>query len=212
MSHAAARHPLCTGCGACTAACRTERPARGHRGAATPRTRGARSKRGNTFVRRMCMHCESPTCASVCPVGAMKKSPEGPVLYDPKKCIGCYCIKACPFDVPVPVGPERSRRGQVHHVPAASREGRADGVRGDIYPTGATKFGKRGDLVRGPGTHRRDAGPLRGPHLRTARGRRHVGAHAVRGAVRPARPAHEPAGRTARQARGACWPRARTSC
>jgi hypothetical protein len=33
-------------------------------------------------VRHMCQHCEVPTCVSVCPVGALSKLEEGPVLYD----------------------------------------------------------------------------------------------------------------------------------
>jgi len=54
-----------------------------------------------TYVPRMCMHCQDPTCASVCPVGAFQKTAEGPVVYDADKCIGCrYCMQACPFDVP----------------------------------------------------------------------------------------------------------------
>ncbi len=53
------------------------------------------------FVKRQCMHCAEPACASVCPVGALTKTPEGPVIYDDGKCIGCrYCMMACPFQVP----------------------------------------------------------------------------------------------------------------
>ena len=53
------------------------------------------------FAKRQCMHCEKPGCASACTVGALQKSPEGPVVYDSKKCIGCrYCQYACPFGVP----------------------------------------------------------------------------------------------------------------
>jgi formate dehydrogenase iron-sulfur subunit len=56
---------------------------------------------GDRFVRRMCMHCQDPACASACLVGALKKSAAGPVTYDASKCIGCrYCIVACPFSVP----------------------------------------------------------------------------------------------------------------
>jgi formate dehydrogenase iron-sulfur subunit len=34
-------------------------------------------------------------------VGALQKTPEGPVIYDENKCMGCrYCMVACPFDVP----------------------------------------------------------------------------------------------------------------
>jgi formate dehydrogenase iron-sulfur subunit len=48
-----------------------------------------------------CMHCNEPDCLSACPVGAYSKRKDGPVIYDPKKCIGCrYCMNACPFGVP----------------------------------------------------------------------------------------------------------------
>ncbi len=50
--------------------------------------------------RNSCMHCEYPACASVCPVEAITKYDEGPVVIDPNICIGCeYCIHACPWDV-----------------------------------------------------------------------------------------------------------------
>ncbi|OLC96724.1 MAG: 4Fe-4S ferredoxin [Acidobacteria bacterium 13_1_40CM_4_58_4] len=53
------------------------------------------------FVRRMCMHCQDPACASACLVGALKKTALGAVTYDASKCIGCrYCLVACPFSVP----------------------------------------------------------------------------------------------------------------
>lgn len=56
---------------------------------------------GNIFVRRFCMHCQEPTCASVCPVRALHKTAAGPVVYEPDKCMGCrYCMMACPFSVP----------------------------------------------------------------------------------------------------------------
>jgi formate dehydrogenase iron-sulfur subunit len=52
-------------------------------------------------VRKFCQHCLEPACVSVCPVGAMYKTPEGPVLYDAAKCMGCrYCMMACPFGIP----------------------------------------------------------------------------------------------------------------
>lgn len=53
------------------------------------------------FAKRQCMHCDEPACASACPVTALRKTAEGPVIYDSKKCIGCrYCLWACPFGVP----------------------------------------------------------------------------------------------------------------
>ena len=53
------------------------------------------------FYKEMCMHCNEPACASVCPVGAFEKTPEGPVVYHSERCIGCrFCMIACPFGVP----------------------------------------------------------------------------------------------------------------
>ncbi|MGD2070364.1 MAG: 4Fe-4S dicluster domain-containing protein [Gemmatimonadota bacterium] len=53
------------------------------------------------FARLGCMHCLEPACVSACLVGGITKTPEGPVVYDPDKCIGCrYCMLACPFHVP----------------------------------------------------------------------------------------------------------------
>ncbi len=43
---------------------------------------------GSIFVRRFCMHCQEPTCASVCPVGALHKTAAGPVVYDADKVHG----------------------------------------------------------------------------------------------------------------------------
>lgn len=54
-----------------------------------------------SFHKEMCMHCNDPACASVCPVGAFYKSEEGPVVYRADRCIGCrFCMIACPFGVP----------------------------------------------------------------------------------------------------------------
>lgn len=53
------------------------------------------------FAKKACMHCLEPSCASACLCGAITKTPEGPVIYDPDKCIGCrYCMLACPFHIP----------------------------------------------------------------------------------------------------------------
>jgi formate dehydrogenase iron-sulfur subunit len=55
----------------------------------------------NRLARYSCMHCLDPACVSACIVGGITKSKEGPVIYDPDKCIGCrYCMLACPFHIP----------------------------------------------------------------------------------------------------------------
>ena len=50
----------------------------------------------------VCMHCEDPTCAEVCPADAIKQNEDGVVQSSLKpRCIGCSnCVLACPFGVP----------------------------------------------------------------------------------------------------------------
>lgn len=50
----------------------------------------------------ICMHCEDPTCAKVCPADAIKKTDDGVVQSARKpRCIACSnCVLACPFGVP----------------------------------------------------------------------------------------------------------------
>ncbi|MDH3730728.1 MAG: 4Fe-4S dicluster domain-containing protein [Acidimicrobiia bacterium] len=54
---------------------------------------------GTRFVPTPCQHCQNPPCVNVCPVGATFSSPEGLVLIDQDRCIGCrICMAACPYD------------------------------------------------------------------------------------------------------------------
>ncbi len=55
----------------------------------------------NYYVRKQCRHCLEPACASACPVGALHTTPQGVVVYDNDKCLGCrYCMMACPYGIP----------------------------------------------------------------------------------------------------------------
>jgi len=89
----------CIGCKACVQACGECGTHRGHsmihldfvdRGASTQ------------TVPMVCMHCEDPTCAEVCPADAIKQNEEGIVQSALKpRCIACAnCVLACPFGVP----------------------------------------------------------------------------------------------------------------
>jgi len=89
----------CIGCQACVAAC------------AECGTHRGRSMMHLDFVDRehtvqtapmVCMHCDDPTCAEVCPADAIKQNEAGIVQSALKpRCIGCSnCVLACPFGVP----------------------------------------------------------------------------------------------------------------
>ncbi len=89
----------CIGCQACVQAC------------AECDTHRGRSMIHLEFVDRasttqtgpvVCMHCEDPTCAMVCPADAIKQDEYGIVHSSMKsRCIGCSnCVLACPFGVP----------------------------------------------------------------------------------------------------------------
>lgn len=50
------------------------------------------------FVPKLCNHCRNSACTQVCPVGATFHSPDGVVLVDEERCMGCgYCVQACPY-------------------------------------------------------------------------------------------------------------------
>jgi formate dehydrogenase iron-sulfur subunit len=101
----------CTGCEKCIAACIQDHhgsPEKAEVDRLTSRD-GLSANRLATiakvdegrFARKSCMHCLEPSCVSACLVGGITKSAEGPVIYDPAKCIGCrYCMLACPFHIP----------------------------------------------------------------------------------------------------------------
>src|SRR4029078_12299186 len=50
----------------------------------------------------VCMHCDTPTCAEVCPADAIKRTSDGVVQTARKpRCIACNnCVLSCPFGVP----------------------------------------------------------------------------------------------------------------
>jgi formate dehydrogenase iron-sulfur subunit len=100
------------------------------------------------FGKAQCMHCLDPACASVCPVGAMEKTREGPVVWHPELCLGCrYCMMACPFEVPRfewdSPNPRIRKCTMCHErVRAGERPACVE-----ICPSGALAFGSRDELL-----------------------------------------------------------------
>ena len=105
---------LCIGCERCVDACVTQNKLDRERPTKFQAQDGLSSRRYTSImripgkdegtwrnIRRQCMHCLDPSCASACLVGAFTKTADGAVVYDDAKCIGCrYCMLACPFMIP----------------------------------------------------------------------------------------------------------------
>jgi formate dehydrogenase iron-sulfur subunit len=139
----------CVGCGACQAACKMENKLpEESEDKLSPTAWTALDVHGETYVRRMCQHCEHPTCVSVCPVGAFTKHPEGPVTYDADKCMGCrYCIQACPFDVPRYEWASRAPRVQKCRFCVDRQKQGLPPACAEACPTGATMYGDRDEII-----------------------------------------------------------------
>jgi len=99
----------CTGCNLCVDACveinrlapDVRYPWRQPDGLNGARYCSVVSVPGNRWIRLLCRHCLEPACVAACPVGALHKTEEGPVVYDRDICMGCrYCMMACPYHIP----------------------------------------------------------------------------------------------------------------
>ncbi|HEU0237193.1 MAG TPA: 4Fe-4S dicluster domain-containing protein, partial [Candidatus Limnocylindrales bacterium] len=104
------------------------------------------------FVPRLCMQCEESPCTTVCPVGATYRTPDGVILVDEARCIGCgYCVTACPYGaryiVPAAEGAARGTPGVAdkctwcYHRLARGLEPACV----EVCPVGARRLGDRND-------------------------------------------------------------------
>jgi len=89
----------CIGCQSCVQACSE---CDTHKGKSMIHLETADRAHSVQTMPVVCMHCESPTCAEVCPADAIKKTADGIVMSARKQaCIACNnCVLACPFGVP----------------------------------------------------------------------------------------------------------------
>jgi phenylacetyl-CoA:acceptor oxidoreductase 27-kDa subunit len=87
----------CTGCGYCTLACQAHNDINPdiswNQVIETGDVAGKK-----TYLSRPCMQCAHAPCVDVCPVQASTYRPDGIVVMDYDRCIGCrYCEVACPY-------------------------------------------------------------------------------------------------------------------
>ena len=89
----------CIGCQSCVGACAE---CGTHRGKSMIHLDFLDRRNTIATAPMVCMHCEDPTCAEVCPADAIKRGEDGVVRSALKaRCIGCSnCVLACPFGVP----------------------------------------------------------------------------------------------------------------
>jgi len=88
---------LCDGCEKCTKACQKEHSLPEEHTwlkiVEVPR------EGGSYFFPKICQQCENPPCLKVCPTAATFKNPEGVILVEQDRCIGCrMCMAACPYE------------------------------------------------------------------------------------------------------------------
>lgn len=89
----------CIGCKSCVEACSECDTHKGHSMIHLETVERFESPQTTPVV---CMHCDTPTCAEVCPADAIKRTADGVVQTARKpRCIACNnCVLACPFGVP----------------------------------------------------------------------------------------------------------------
>jgi len=140
----------CIGCGTCCEACKGEHSLGGD---ANPDDLGADTltvvkEIDGVMIRKLCRHCLQPACVSVCPVGALLKLPNGPVIYNTARCIGCrYCFVACPYSIPRYEWRSSSPRVRKCDMCAARLSRGEPTACAEVCPRQATLSGDRDELL-----------------------------------------------------------------
>ena len=97
---------------------------------------------------QVCMHCEDPVCARVCPAVAIEKDEFGIVhSASTARCIACSnCVNACPFGVPRKIEPMdlMMKCNMCYDRTSAGKKPMC----ATVCPSGALYFGTREEITR----------------------------------------------------------------
>jgi Fe-S-cluster-containing dehydrogenase component len=134
----------CIGCQACVHACAE---CDTHRGESMIHLEFVDGEASLQTAPVVCMHCEDPACAKVCPADAIKKTPDGIVQSALEaRCIGCSnCVLACPFGVPKYVAriDQMMKCDMCYDRTSVGRKPMCVSV----CPSGALAFGPRAEIL-----------------------------------------------------------------
>ena len=134
----------CIGCQACVHACSE---CDTHRGEPMIHLEYVDREASTQTTPVVCMHCEDPACAKVCPADAIKKTPDGVVQSALRpRCIGCSnCVLACPFGVPkyLPKIDQMMKCDMCYDRTSVGKKPMC----ASVCPSGALAFGTRDEMA-----------------------------------------------------------------
>lgn len=147
----------CTGCHACSVACRAEfdRPGSDGRSHVRVTALGGGDGLRLRYAVNRCVMCEDAPCVRICPTGALSHRPDGIVDLDQDACLGCHlCQLACPYDA---IGLDAAR-GVVEkcNLCAHRLEAGLEPACASACPTGAIRTSDLGDPDSAPSLALRD--------------------------------------------------------
>lgn len=101
-----AREEYCIGCRLCEVHCALRRSRTGDilkaftRENPKPKPGIVVEEDGPVSFASQCGSCEEPACLYACISGAIHRNREGALVYDARKCVGCWtCVAVCPYGV-----------------------------------------------------------------------------------------------------------------
>ena len=135
----------CIGCQSCVQACSE---CDSHKGQSMIHLEFVERSQSPQTSPTVCMHCEDPACARVCPADAIKVTAEGVVQSAlAERCIGCSnCVLACPFGVPkyVVAADQMMKCDMCYDRTSVGKKPMC----ATVCPSGALYFGSREETLR----------------------------------------------------------------